>query len=560
MTLDTACFALHLHARPDAPDIVDLYDASDILAHHAAVSLNPPTNLTAPPPPSANLVALYSHHRALASTVYDVLLTDPRFGDAQLASCTAPSSAERTKTINLHNPETSVVLAKQGGTLAAFNQGEWRVEWEDDLVLRWKKEGGGIGKASYSASIIRSPDPAISVGSYAPATKRMPPIISIYDHNFHRLEISDPRGLEIVMVQTAMILADAEFDEDHRAPGSNPFVSTLVSGGAVAAAAAAFAGGGVGGAASPGQAGGRPGMIPSGSSSSVTAPMAPNEILITPHGTTASYVGAALNLLQPESAGGHGCSLIELKATPGRPDAAQKAVGVAASVKAGWYKLTSTARGSTNAELFQYVRTDDDDKAKDQGKAAGSADDATPRRRIMLNEPTSSSVVVAPLPSDPHASYKPPSTLSIILSKERLPELEPRAKPPMGSSQAANLGTASPPLGWSMSSAVPPMNDGPRRPPKTMSVRRNGRWTPQPVPLQQQQQQQQQSYSPYSSPPPAPGTILSGGVVAAPLPGAGGGADANSSPGRPGQGHGHHGRRLLNKLGFGNGSGGGAST
>ncbi|CAD6890531.1 unnamed protein product [Tilletia controversa] len=537
MVLDTACFTLHVHRRSEADGISDLFDAADILAHHAAVSVQPPSNLSTPPPSSAGIAPLYSHHRALASPVYDVLLTDPRFGDAQLASCSAPSSAERTKTISLHNPETSVVFAKQGGTLAAFNQGEWRIEWEGDLLLRWKREGSGIGKASYQASVLRSPDPPISVGAYHPPSKKTPAIIQIYDHNFHRLEITDPRGLEIVMVQTAMILVDAEFDEDHKAPGSNPFLSTLVPRPPLDSFRSGASGSSSGAVLAHGQGGPAPGMQPSPSSTSLGT-VAANEILVTPHGQINSYVSAALNLLQSESTGGHGCSLIELKATPGRPDAAQKAVAVAAAVKAGWHK-----RGSAEQELYQYVRTDDD-QGQGKGTSAGTTQEDSSRRRIQLNGPPSSSVVTAPLATDPYASYQPPSTLSIILSKDRLPELEPKARPT--SSGSAGFSPSSPPGRPIALNSNPGRgadstgNNQPRLPPKTMSIRRNGRWVPEPVPAH-----------------PAGDTrLLSGGVVAAPLPGASAEESGSTAAGTAGKQH--HGRRLLNKLGFGGGSGGGS--
>ncbi|KAE8220776.1 hypothetical protein CF319_g5750 [Tilletia indica] len=557
MSLDQGCFTLHLHPRSEAEGITDLFDASDILAHHAAVSVQPPTNLSAPPPSSAGVVPLYSHHRALASPVYDVLLTDPRFGDAQLSSCAAPSSGERTKTISLHNPDTSVVFAKQGGTLAAFNQGEWRVEWEGDLILRWKREGSGLGKATYAASVLRSPDPPISVGAYHPPTKKMPAIVQIYDHNFHRLEMADPRGLEIVMIQTAMILVDAEFDEDHKAPGSNPFLSTLIPRPpleSMGSSASGSAGGAGHSSGRQGQGGSRPGM-PASSSAGELGNIAPNEILITPHGTINSYVSAALNLLQPELAGGHGCSLIELKAMPGRPDAAQKAVAVAATVKAGWWKLTSSERGSADHELFQYVRTEEDSN-KDKHLPARPPEDATPRRRIQLNEPSNASIVTAPLATDPLASYTPPSTLSVILSKDRLPELEPKAKP--AGSSSAGYNPSSPP-NWSIpltsnpsggggpanNRPFVPVDDGPRRPPKTMTIRRNGRLSPQPVPSHPAGD----SHGPM---------LLSGGVVAAPLAGPPGDDSGPSNASGTSGGKHHHGRRLLNKLGFGGGSGGGS--
>ncbi|KAK0546155.1 hypothetical protein OC846_005394 [Tilletia horrida] len=543
--LDTACFTLHIHRRADTPGVTDFYDASDLAAYSSAVptSSTSAAGLTLPPPASAEIVPLYSHHRALASAVYDVLLTDPRFGDAQVASCTAPSSAERIKTISLHNPDTSVVFAKQGGTLAAFNQGEWRVEWEGNLLVRWKKEGSGIGKASYQAAVLRSPDPPIVVGAFQPATKRTPAIVQIYDHNFHRLEVVDPRGLEIVMLTTLMTLIDAEYDEANKAPGSNPFVSTLIAPAAVSGnsgSSSAHAGGshermspGSGAhAGSPAPDGARHGMAKSPSSSSVEA-TAPNEILITPHGATAAYVSAALNLLQPEGAGGHDCSLIELKATPGRPDAAQKAVAIAAEVKAGWYKLSSSARGSTSGELYQYIRTEDDDAGKGKGKTQQEQDDP-PRRRIQLNAPPSSTAPATSSSEDPYSSYKPPSTLSILLSKDRLPELEPKPKP-MGTSHASNQSTATAgawqthtgDFGTPSSAFV--ADDGPRRPPKTMSVRRNGRWTPQPVPSQQSH--------PSASGPNMPPAAASASAAD---------ASAQSGSGRPQ----HHGRRLLNKLGF----------
>ncbi|KAL9935775.1 hypothetical protein V8E36_005352 [Tilletia maclaganii] len=519
MSFDHACFTLHVHRRAESPAITDLFDAADIEA--AGIS-----NLTSPPPPGAEIVPLYTHHRALASAVYDVLLTDPRFGDAQLASCTAPSSAERIKTISLHHPDAAVVFAKQGGTMAAFNQGEWRVEWEGSLVLRWKREGSGLGKASYSAAILRSPDPPISIGAYHPPTKRAPALLQIYDHNFQRLEVADPRGLEIVIVQTALTLVDVDFDDDHRSPDSNPFLSTLVPAGGLGLPGGGGADGSPGfdytGASGSGSSSARPALTSPGSSSSNGGePAAPNEILITPHGTIESYVGAALNLLQPEEAGGHGCSLIELKATPGRPDAAQKAVAVAAGVKAGWYKLTSTARGSAETDLYQYIRTDEDQRA---AQSPGVEEDRTPRRRIQLNGPQSSPSPATSPGLDARAAYMPPSTLSVILSKDRLPELEPKARHPAG---GGGLVGAEPPHAFAL-------DDGPRRPPKTMSVRRNGRWTPQPVPSLPGSHAGQHAG-------PRPGEN-----VVAPPPGS---PDAGSGSGSGG-GKQHHGRRLLNKLGL----------
>ena len=141
------------------------------------------------------------------------------------------------------------------------------------------------------------------------------------------------------------------------------------------------------------------------------------------------------------------------------PDAARRAVGIAAGVKGAYYRafsphhdravlmrmrltgLPQAAKGSSAdptadgaGELFQYVREPGRSSAASAAEtpAQSIAAEARARPRIQLNAPAAGSST-PPQQQEPKRptsmQYAPPERLSIYLSKLRIAELE-RVQPP----------------------------------------------------------------------------------------------------------------------------------
>ncbi len=314
--------------------------------------------------------------------------------------------------------------------------------------------------------------------------------IQMLDHNIARMDVADRKGFELVLLMTLSTILDQDYDDKYRTPSENMYLSQL--------------GIGVGtlGTAAPDQvlrqqndvanSSGNLGVTSlllqgrqrSFGSDPQAGPEAPpqNEVSVEAWGEQDDYVRHCINLLRDDGlitqpAGttssseqrGQNLSIIVLKASS--PYLAQKAVAIAAGVKAAFYKLPDQYKGKeAGEELYQYVRSEDvaatssSAQAQAQGKPVEAGlqrvqPKAGGRPIIKLDAPSKTSSVKEDKKDDAPsaatskgktttaaqdaANYIPPTSLTIYLSKERIAELEPKAVPapriPPKSAQASRL-------------------------------------------------------------------------------------------------------------------------
>jgi hypothetical protein len=486
MALDSNLYTLHFVRRVADPSTVDIVRIQLTRDRPAG---EPPTDrtLTLQVEASSKYTSspLYIRQRARKSPIYDTLLLDGLL-DQPLASVSAPTSSLKSKLVKLHNPETSIELRKQNMT---FSQ-EWRFEWERATYM-WKREAtfgpGGPGKNEYSCWAVRAPDPNIWISIYKPTTgglKARGPVqdsssgglgtgvveafMQIMDHNISRIDptVRDRKGLELVMLMSLSAILDQDFDEKYKTPAENMYLATN-----------GYLGVGTLGSQANGEEDGKGKAPPEevsslllmgrqrsfGASSDGAGESAPNEVHVEAWGEVSAYVEHCITLLKDDgpapqpaqasssssgpSAHGQNLSIIILKATSA--DNAQKAVAIAAGVKAAFYKLPDSRKGKdAGEELFQYVRSEDlvDTSSSSSGKAAAPNKAPEIERRggrpiIKLDPPkptpsASSSGSHEKPTKNTHSSkpslssYIPPTSLTVYLSKERIAELEPKSQPP----------------------------------------------------------------------------------------------------------------------------------
>ncbi|KAN0066578.1 hypothetical protein ACQY0O_000672 [Thecaphora frezii] len=515
MALDSALFTLHFVRRHRHPWIVDLYHAN--LASVVPPPVPPKDNRSAvddddsrkPKPFSGTipdhsasrdsdsidytkLTPLYTRHRATNSARYSAILLDGLLSDCLLASVDAPSTSARSKSIQLHNPESITTLEKRQKT---FHQ-DWRFTVNDNL-FQWRKESSARASSSYFCQVIRKPDPNVLVAQYRPSTKSKAATLQLMDYNLDRLDVDDKRGLELLLVMTLSTLLDQEYDERCAQNGEpNIYISRDAAALATSAAGVGDAMAAMHNLAASTSAAGASGPSPSTSvgggsvmaawmaAASAAAELDPNEVLVNHWGTVEDYVDHCLTLLRADEVPGEGKGramyMIVLRSDS--VETASKTVQVAAAVKAAYYRLPDEAKGTVYGnsssqqeiqdELYQYVRTEDATGASaapsssqqpqpgtSLSSAALTAAAPGPKRRIIkldppkASSPRSGSLASASATSvangatnggagasassasgssaGARASYllPPPSKLHVILSKERIGELEPPKQP-----------------------------------------------------------------------------------------------------------------------------------
>lgn len=110
-----------------------------------------------------------------------------------------------------------------------------------------------------------------------------------------------------------------------------------------------------------------------------------------------------------------------------------KAIQVAAEVKRGFYRFPRRKRGTDQEELHQYI-TDKNEHAQPE---PADIDAPGGRPTIRLNDPTPEmddgwnyfSRFVRGKGKETEKGYQPPKAVSIFLSKEVMPELDPTPRP-----------------------------------------------------------------------------------------------------------------------------------
>ncbi|SNX82933.1 uncharacterized protein MEPE_01639 [Melanopsichium pennsylvanicum] len=490
MSLDAALFTLHFVRRRNQPWIVDIYPTSagptcnkapPVPLKHSSdnatsgTSSKPiPFNGTIPDVEAQRASALesndfskqipsYTRVRATNHTQYSTLLLDGLMNDFLLASISQPLTDTRKKLIQLYNPDSHIELEKKTMTF----QQAWRFQFSDTNSkhvenFSWKREGGpsrgSSTQSAYVCEVIRKPDPSVLAAQYRPpAAKCKPATLQLMDYNINRLDVQDKKGIEVALVMSLSALLDQEYDDRIASRGQrnlyicNSGIPTDLSTQAFSSAwqeAEMRHGASQHSASSPSQDA-RALHHPSESSNvdiadiDRIASLEPNEMLVSKWGSIDEYVQHAIHLLRSD---GQGQAMYLITLLSDSVETTPKLVQIAAAIKAAYYRLPDDAKGTVYGrpadadgvedELYQYVQTlDEEEKDMHQPPASPLADAASRRRIIKLDPPSFGATSPTPPPPPPatgsssrpsSAPYKPPSKLKIIMSKERIIELEPK--------------------------------------------------------------------------------------------------------------------------------------
>ncbi|WFD34475.1 hypothetical protein MCUN1_001316 [Malassezia cuniculi] len=345
--------------------------------------------------------------------------------DVALASVIAESSAVESKSLRLHDPDHSVAFRRRAPSLYH----DWRFVW-DEQVYQWRKELRLASAAAYTCTAIRKSDPDIAIATYRPASRSQPALIrtslltEIYDYNVARMETRDRRGLEAVLILSLMTLLDLENDTkaspkrqkrpslppqpvnaeltSTTSPLSSPLSTRMPDNPILPPPSRVHSVAGATPPATPPRT--RPSMpnlqsprtprTPRTPARAPAAPISPpprsahaEKVLIGTQNAT-TYVEHVISLLRNRSGPAHIVLLSESR------DLAAKVVSVAAEAKDAYMKLPQESRQN---DLFQYVLL---------GKSEVSGDGS--RRRS----------------NGYGADYVPPEELQVVLSTERMPDLE----------------------------------------------------------------------------------------------------------------------------------------
>ncbi|KAJ1028460.1 hypothetical protein NDA16_001626 [Ustilago loliicola] len=365
----------------------------------------------------------------------------------------------KKKDIQLYNPDAEVELEKRTKTFQqawVFHFGDSTSQHTEEFS--WKREGGpsrgSSTQSAYVCEVIRKPDPSVLAAQYRPpVAKGKPGTLQLMDYNLDRLDISDKKGLEVALVMTLSALLDQEYDDRLAARGErniyicNTGIPTDLSRQGFSSAwqeAEQRHQAGSTQLPQPGPNGATPGLPRNPSEASDIAnvdriaSLEPNEMLVSKWGSIDEYVEHAIRLLRSD---GQGQSMYLIALLSDAVETTPKLVQVAAAIKAAYYRLPDDAKGTVYGrpadasriedELYQYVQTLDEEPKQPSAPESPSADTSSRRRIIHLNPaspPAGSGSHPASSGSRPFSAspYQPPSKLKIILSKERIGELEPK--------------------------------------------------------------------------------------------------------------------------------------
>lgn len=452
MALDASLFTLHFVRRRNEPWIVDIYPTSSASTAPPPVpSKDPSSTSSSKPTAFSGLIPDIAAQRALAlesndfsrqtpsytrvratnHTSYSTILLDGLIPDILLASISQTYTALKKRTIQLYNPDAEVELEKRSMT---FQQAH-RFSFSDPSSVRaeefsWKREGPSRGSAqsAWACEVIRKPDPNVLAAQYRPpAAKGKPGTLQLMDYNLARLEVADKKGLEVALVMTLSSLLDQEYDERIASKGEkNTYICS--SGIPTDLSTQSYS------AAWQEMERRHQSAVPTSSTvrsdeSEVwegnvdrIADLEPNEILVSRWSSLEEYVTHALYLLRCDT--GQGMYLITLLSDSA--ETTPKTVQLAAAIKAAYYRLPDDAKGTVygrsaagvEEELYQYVQT------LDSTPPASPAAGESRRRVIKLDAPEQ--IEQQRRSESAAGKYEPPSKLKILLSKERIMELEPK--------------------------------------------------------------------------------------------------------------------------------------
>ncbi|KAH9990163.1 hypothetical protein BJV77DRAFT_1061040 [Russula vinacea] len=273
--------------------------------------------------------------------------------------------------INLFDPMSQSLLASATAphatskhkTIELYNPSKWSFGWEEN-TFEWKRE---------SCYLIRKPDPAVLVAITKEIHKASSTSsVQILDYNLNRFDIADRKGLEITLLTTLLTFQD--LSATNNAASTEPSVPSTPSLHAEPAPPLP------------------PRPAPKTGVDRVAEMHAmryePNEVTVDGEGSVDDYGEYAEGLLAD--------AMLFITVRSASSADVPKVLQVVEHVKRLRHKR-EVATGSLSEELHQYVIYDTQPSARLQ--------------RIKLD--------------DPPNAYKPPSSLTVHLSKIPMPELRP---------------------------------------------------------------------------------------------------------------------------------------
>ncbi|KAG8951867.1 hypothetical protein FRC04_005559 [Tulasnella sp. 424] len=309
---------------------------------------------------------------APTTPLYD--LWDP-LSDSLLATMAAnKETLSKRRAIQLYNPPAEVELSFTG----TINF-RWQFPWEEH-TFEFKRE---------ECFLLRKPDPPVLVAVYEFDKKQNKPevgLVQLLDYNLTRFDVEDRKGLEIVILTGLLSFQDAITGQPDNAGGPAPEATMLTR-------VTTFGAGAAGSPPVPQLPPKDVGMQVSGLQ--IREKAAPNEVIVTNMFEVEEYAQYAANLLKDDK-------MLFIVVRSKTALEVPKVVAVASLVKRLRYK-----GGAHDEELHQYAKYEE--AAEKKGP-----------RVINLDGPA----------KEPPKEYKPPTALSIHLSKIPMPELQAKAPPP----------------------------------------------------------------------------------------------------------------------------------
>ncbi|KAM6496979.1 hypothetical protein JOM56_007452 [Amanita muscaria] len=320
----------------------------------------------------------YYRRVRIPDQTYKFELYDPG-SEALLATAAGLAGSSKHKTLELYNP-TTVIELKHAGTLTF----RWTFKWEDH-DYEWKKE---------ECYMVRKPDPPVMVAIAKELGKSKMMSVQILDYNLNRFDIQDRKGLEIVILTALLTFQDlAEINpSDALAKGRK------VSDGQLAT--------------SP--TNGLPAPMPINTIDLMPPPPPPpkpapktgidriaeiqalrgeiNEVVVEDEGTVADYAQYCFNLLEDDA-------MLFITVKSAGAEQVPKVLQVVEEAKRTRHKNSQ----GEESEMHQYVLYDVE---KPKGPKRINLDDFDHNKN--------------------RDKYKPPSNLTIHLSKIDMPELQPK--------------------------------------------------------------------------------------------------------------------------------------
>ncbi|KAL7410561.1 hypothetical protein BDY24DRAFT_443963 [Mrakia frigida] len=344
---------------------------------------------------------------------YEVVLEDALYG-AHFSTVSSPSSSSKTKTILLHNPDSSVSLSLSGRL--SFT---WTFTWEDE---RYEWRQSKMSK-EWTLWMMREPDPNVDVARARSGDQKSAPFCCLQSYNLQRFDTRDQKGLEIVILSSFISFIDAEQDRNPSSSSERP-------------AASSSSGPGKKADSDPPPLPPKPNVREELGYGDFEDPPDPNEVVVKSTQSVDYYADKAFNLLNDPS-----FLFIILRAKS--VDVIQKAVLIAEATKR--LRHTRWQEVRDEEEIRQYVveeKSLPSAVAPPPPPANSNSISSTPSKRkpphvINLNDP-SAPVLTKPPPTPPPPpaapnhqhpwESNPISALSIYLSKIDLPDLQPKIK------------------------------------------------------------------------------------------------------------------------------------